>query len=229
MSLFRKTLRLLSRPKGPNGERVGKEYRLTVPYRTEVTMMRQNNTHRLYHNIRENFRKPIMFNGIRAIPRDLGELPRSFVIKLLFLNQPVRQTDLWELCKQDEHCPLDSSKHLRLVLKIAKLQKWAYVEKNQTNNMWYYYVHQSRTHEVQDMIRADAVEKRDAEARAVEEADQVEQEKKAAASEAMDLAIQSMQHALASNISKIGEFDPAFVRSLPYVTEGGALNFSWQK
>ncbi|KAG5502622.1 hypothetical protein JIQ42_05691 [Leishmania sp. Namibia] len=225
--MLRRTLSRRNRPKGPPGLRPGKEYRLTVPYRSEVTMIRQAGFKKFNSNIRELFKKPLEQNNIKAIPRDLGELPRNYVVKLLFFHQPIRLLDLWELCKQHDDVPLDSARHLRLVLKIAKLQKWVYAEKNQTNNLYYYYVHQSRTHEVQQMVRQAEVAKRAQEAEAKAQAVRMEEERQAREAQSLDDRIIALQNTLVSNISHIRAFDPAYVDAKPYVMGSGAVNCAW--
>ncbi|ORC89017.1 uncharacterized protein TM35_000142280 [Trypanosoma theileri] len=225
--MLRRTLFCLNRPKGPQGLRPGKEYRLTVPYRSEVTMMRLANHRGFNSNIRELFKKPLVQNNIKAIPRDLGEIPRNYVLKLLFFHQPVRLVDLWAVCKEHDDVPLDSAKHLRLVLKIAKLQRWVYAEKNQTNNLYYYYIHQSRVKEVQEMVRAEEVRKKEQESVEYMEAEKQRREEQERRMAARDEKIQALQATLISNVAQIQQFDPSYVREKPYVTESGALNVAW--
>ncbi|GET88132.1 hypothetical protein, conserved [Leishmania tarentolae] len=225
--MLRRTLARWNRPKGPPGLRPGKEYRLTVPYRSEVTMIRQAGFKKFNSNIRELFKKPLEQNNIKAVPRDLGELPRNYVVKLLFFHQPIRLLDLWELCKQHDDVPLDSARHLRLVLKIAKLQKWVYAEKNQTDNLYYYYVDQSRTHEVQQMVRHDEVVKRAQETRKKAQAMQREEERQAREAQSLDDRIIALQNTLVSNVGHIRAVDPAYVEAKPYVMASGAVNCAW--
>ncbi|ESS70202.1 hypothetical protein TCDM_01001 [Trypanosoma cruzi Dm28c] len=225
--MLRRSFCFMNRPKGPHGLRPGKEYRLTIPYRSEVTMLRCANQRAFNSNIRELFKKPLMQNNIKAIPRDLGEIPRNYVIKLLFFHQPIRLVDLWSVCKEHDDVPLDSAKHLRLVLKIAKLQRWVYAEKNQTNNLYYYYIHQSRVREVQEMVRADEVRKKEKESLEAVEAEKLRREEDENRRMALDDKILALQSILISNVAQIQQFDPAFVQAKPYVTEGGAVNVAW--
>ena len=180
-------------------------------------------------NIREAFKGFIKENNIKAIPRDLGELTRNYAIKILFLNQPLKLLDWWELCKEQNDCPLDSSKHLREVMKIAKMQNWIYVEKNQTNNLWYYYVHQKRTHEVQRMIRIDAEAAKDRGKQL-----EVQQQERAAVDkeqrvDSLNANIASLQNLLIGNLARINEFDPDFAQSQPQMTETGGINVVWHR
>lgn len=208
--MWKVTKVLLGRPKGPPGLRPGKEYRYTVPYRSEVAMLSLQNQPKFNANIRELFKKPLEANNIKAVPRDLGEIPRQFVVRQLFLHQPVRLLDLWEQCKQQDDVPLDSVKHLRLVLKIAKLQRWVYTEKNQTDNLYYYYLHRSRSHEVQEMIRLRDIAKKEEES--LVERKRAEEEKELALQrqEALEDSIRIVHQLLEQNIAQIRTFDPSY-------------------
>ncbi|CUG67720.1 Hypothetical protein, putative [Bodo saltans] len=225
--MLRLTSRWLARPKGPLGQRPGGSFEKTMPYRSETAMINLHQRGGFNANMRNRFRTPQKANKFRAVPRDLGEVPRNYALKSLFLQQPIRLLDLWETLKQRDDIPFDSMKHLRNVLKISGKMKWVYAEKNQTNNMWYYYIHQSRMAEVQDMIRQESILDKERDAHA---AVQRTQEAKALASDrsvALDASIMALQNMLVQNVATIAEFDPEYTRSLPYVTESGAVNVAW--
>lgn len=190
-------------------------------------MMRLCGIKKFNSNIRELFKKPLVNNNIKAIPRDLGEIPRNYVLKLVFFHQPIRLVDLWEVCKQHDDVPLDSAKHLRLVLKIAKLQKYVYAEKNQTNNLYYYYIHQSRVHEVQEMVRADEVQRKQTEAEDAAASVSLAREKATRESQQLDESIMALQSLLISNIANIQAVAPEYASEKPYVMETGAINCCW--
>lgn len=218
---------LLGRPKGPLGQRPGGGHMLTVPYRSEVTMISLLGVPIPNGNIRELFKKPLERSHLYAIPRDLGEVPRSYVLKALFLHQPARLLDLWEVLKQRDDVPLDSAKHLRLVLKVAKMQRWAYAEKNQTDNQYYYYIERARMHEVQAMVRADEVARREEESAERNALVVSEEQERVDDAQSLDDRIAALQALLVSNISQISNFDPQYVQGKPYVTESGAVNCAW--
>eukprot|EP00796_Vickermania_ingenoplastis_P005700 gene5700-4063_t len=205
--MLRRTIQLLSRPKGPPGQRPGREYRLITPFRSEVAMLSQESSPKFNTNIRELFKKPLEMNNIKAIPRDLGELPRRFVLPLLFFHQPVQLLDLWELCKQHDDVPLDSAKHLRLVLKIAKLQHWVYAEKNQSDNKYYYYLHRSRVHEVQELIRQNEVRQKEKERDAERIAAEAQRALDAKRSRALDESIALLEQLIQRNVDTIRNFE----------------------
>lgn len=190
-------------------------------------MIRQCGFKRFNGNVRELYKLPLRKNNLMAIPRDLGEIPRNYVLKLLLLHQPIRLLDFWEVCKQQDDVPLDSAKHLRLVLKIAALQKWVYAEKNQSNNLYYYYIHQGRAQEVQALLRADELARRAAEADA--EGQRIREEQEAVQREESTLEdnIVMMQNLLVSNTARLRLFDPAYVDSLPFVNDDGVIDCTW--
>lgn len=216
--MWKFTVRLLSRPKGPPGLRPGKEYRYTIPYRSEVAMLSLANQPKFNSNIRELFKKPLESNNIKAIPRDLGEIPRQFVMCQLFLHQPVRLLDLWEHCKHHDDIPLDSVKHLRLVLKMAKLQRWVYTEKNQTDNLYYYYLHRSRSHEVQELIRQRDIAKKEEESLSEKRKVKEEQERAIQREEALGDSIRMVRRLLAQNVAHLRTFDPNYDQGGKVVT-----------
>lgn len=190
-------------------------------------MLRQCGFKRFNSNIRELYKKPLNSNNLKAVPRDLGELPRNYVVKQLFFTQPVRLVELWEILKKKDDVPIDSAKHLRLVLKVAKMQKWVYAEKNQSNNLYYYYVHSSRVHEVQDMVRQDEIDRKSEESRQEAEAARREQQTEERDRLVLDDTIVSLQSLLVSNMAALQNFDPAFCEGKPYVEEDGAVNVAW--
>jgi hypothetical protein len=114
-------------------------------------------------------------------------------------------------------------------MKIARLQNWVYAEKNQTNNLWYYYVHPKRTHEVQRMIRADAESAKESakeEATAAEARAEVDRRE---ADEALNANIVALQNQLVANLARINEFDPDYVRGRPEMTPAGGVNVTWYR
>lgn len=225
--MLRRTAACLGRPKGPPGQVPGKEHRLVVPYRSEVTMLRLCGFKRFNSNVRELYKQPLMRNNLKAIPRDLGELPRNYVVKQLFFHQPVRLLELWEVLKAKDDVPIDSAKHLRLVLKIAKAQRWVYAEKNQSNNYYYYYIHRSRVHEVQDMIRQDEVARKSEEAKQEAEATRKKQQEEDRNRTMLDESIQLLQSLLVNNLAAIQSHDPQYCQERPYVTEDGVVDVTW--
>jgi hypothetical protein len=180
-------------------------------------------------NVRQNFieHPTPAKNALRAMPRDLGELPRNYALKLLLYHQPALLLDLWEACKSHDDVPFDSSKHLREVLKIARVQNWVYVEKNQTNNRYYYHIHPSKTAEVNAMIRADIVRKQNEEEAAQQQQKAQREADELRAELARDQAIAMLQAQLIDNLAKIDSFDPEFAKSHACVEEDGSINVAW--
>jgi hypothetical protein len=225
--MLRRTLRALGRPYGPN--KSSSELRRDSACRSEVTMLKHTRDPKQFMDMRQAFKTKIKISRTTAIPRDLGELPRNYALKLLFFNQPCVLPALWKLVKDRDDAPMDSMRHLRQVLKIARLQNWVYTEKNQTNNEWYFYIHKSRMDAVQEMI---LVEKNDKAREDTERATEAAEEQAAGVAqreEALDSTIRQLQHQLIATVVKIREHDPAVAAELPFVTGSGAVNVTWYR
>ena len=164
-----------------------------------------------------------------GLPRDLGELPRTYLLRTLFVNQPATQHDLWEMLKACDDCPFDSYRHLEFVLRVALHQNWVVREKNQADRKWYLSVHPQRSASVSEALQQEKEQSTraalDSEAAAAERAE-AERE---ASEEAVDLAIQDLQHQLTVNVAVLQEQDRQLARALPYVQADGSLDFAWYR
>jgi len=67
--------------------------------------------------------------NMQPIPRDTGKVPRNFVLKMLYFEQPTAVDSLWKKCVQDPECVLESRRHLREVLKQCRDENFIYFEK----------------------------------------------------------------------------------------------------
>ena len=160
-------------------------------------------------------------------PRDIGELPRNYALKMLLMNQPATSVTLFELMKMRSDCPVDSREHLEEVLRMSQEQNWVYREKNQADGHFYYYVHKSRVYDVQEFVRQGKEsllrEEKEEERRQSELEALVDAERK----EALKSRIVQLQNTLLSNYCKIKEYDPETAERLPFVTPSGAVDFTW--
>lgn len=68
------------------------------------------------------------------IQRDTGKVPRNFVLKILYFQQPCAVEQLWRLCTQDSECVLDSKRHLREVLKQCRDEGFVTFSKETTSS-----------------------------------------------------------------------------------------------
>jgi hypothetical protein len=223
---LRRTAILLARPVGPVQTDIH-VYKDRMINRTE-SVMAQGTWHRPeYMSARFQNAGPMTQHKLRAIPRDLGQIPREYIIRLLYFNQPCTVDTLWTLSKADESCPFDSKKHMKQVLKIATLQDWVVYEKNQTNNLYFASVHPSKAKEAQDLLYVQRKQTEMAEREAAKKADAARQESKTKRNEGLDMAIQQLQHQLITCVVKLQEHDPALIEKLACVTPNGGIDFHW--
>jgi len=68
--------------------------------------------------------------SMQPVPRDTGKVPRNFVLKMLYFEQPVAVDGLWRRCTQDPECVLESRRHLREVLKQCRDENWITFDKS---------------------------------------------------------------------------------------------------
>lgn len=197
--------------------------------RSEAEMLRQGKdkqNRRKYGDTRWLARDQI-YPNITLPTRDIGELPRNYMLKVLVLNQPASHEQLWSSIVDRSDAPFDSMEHLVLTLRMALEQNWVYKEKNQTDGEYYYYVHRTKTQEVQEMVQADRKQLQDeAEEKVVADSKEVAR-MRAEQEEALDNKIRQLQNTLFANLVKIKEFDPEWVDNLPCTTQSGAIDFLW--
>ena len=197
---------------------------------SEKTMTEWNLAEKEQANMRVmNKKLSVLQMKKHAIPRDLGELPRTYLLRCLFVNQPVTQHDLWELLKANADCPFDSYRHLEFVLRIALHQNWVMREKNQTDRKWYLSVHQQRSAVVSEALQNEKEAAARAKAEAEANAEEVARAEQEQVDEALELAIQDLQHQIMVNVAVLQEQDRDLVRSLPYVRPDGAIDFAWYR
>ena len=221
---------LFARPWGPNATVERAQY--AFPAITEINMTRINRHPRHLANIAaiftETHKREAWKKTTHGIPRDFGELPRHYALKMLYANQPCTMHALWDVLSERDDCPFDSLRHARHVLRLAREQNWVQVEKNLANGEWVYSIHRARLPAVRDMVQADAeVERQAAIARrenAGAEAHAVETQQY----ESRTANINHMQQELISQVVKIKEFDPDLLHSLPfYNPKDGSIDFLW--
>ena len=163
-------------------------------------------------------------------PMDLGEIPRTYALKVLFGIQPCTDLQLWEALKVFPDCPFGSFDHLKHVLRMAKEMDWVYTEKNLANDELHFHIKRHRQDVVHEMIlesraQEDVAERQAREAREKEAATRRE-EKNAA----RDQRIQQLQQQLVANVARLIEHDRALVKDMPWVVSSdGAIDFMWHR
>lgn len=223
--MFRRANALLGRPCGPLATR--HRPLLDSSNRSEVAMATSAKGPLDFASIRRANLLPMKTTGLRACPRDLGQVPRDYLLRLLVFNQPCPTDTLWELAKADDNCPLDSKKHLKMVLKIASLQGWLLYEKNQTNNNFYAKIHPARAKEAQELLYQHRHELEVAERERVVQEAAEKAETKERQRAALDVAIHMAQQQLINAVVKLQEHSPDLIQKLPCVTNEGGINFHW--
>jgi hypothetical protein len=220
-------VRLGARQFGPNGERPEIDNRRVREFWSEADMAKFDGRRHLNANLRTVFKRGLGRAGLKGIPRDVGEIPRNYTIKILHKNEPVTIAQLFTHMKEHDDCPVDSQRHLRFVLRVARMHDWVYVEKNQTNNQWYYYTHPKKKAAIQELL----LQERD-DVKEIKHNDALLQ--KSAKSDAerqreeyLDRMITAMQKKLADNVCSLRDYDPDFVEGLPYHCANGAVNVAW--
>ena len=162
-----------------------------------------------------------------AIPRDLGEIPRTYLLRTLFVNQPALQADLWQLLKDRDDCPFDSYAHLDMTLRVALHQNWVVREKNQSDRKWYLSVHPQRGDDIAAALAEGRNAEREAEAGAEAAAAAAAEERHATRREAVAAAIRDLQHQIAVNVAVLTEQDRTLLKELPYVQPDGSIDYCW--
>lgn len=92
----------------------------------------------------------------KSIPRDVGKIPRDFVLSVLYRHQPCEVAGLWEHCANDPGVVLDSKRHLREVLKQAREEGFITFERDTVSNEWLCFLARERYEEVRQIAAARA-------------------------------------------------------------------------
>lgn len=227
--MLRKSSKQLFRPFGPLRTGLGNQ-RTNEPFRTELTMTKQTtfphkdscDLRTLYHQV-----KKLKHTELFGLPRDLGELPRTYMLRTLFLNQPCLEPALWRLLKENDDCPFDSYDHLDMVIRVALHQNWITREKNQVDRKWYLSVHKSRSADIQKLVQAEKENSLRIESEAAAKETEANKLQAAERDEALDTAIRHLQHQITVNVAALLEQDPGLVRDLPFVRPDKAVDFAW--
>eukprot|EP00758_Cryptobia_borreli_P014690 Tbor_TRINITY_DN5945_c2_g9::TRINITY_DN5945_c2_g9_i1::g.18904::m.18904 len=220
---------LLARPYGPLSGRRDVEPARNLENRSELIMVKYNRKHHFNCNMRERFSSGQNPSGLHAIPRDYGELVRDYMIKILSRNEPITCADLFIILKEAPDCPFDSNRHLRHVLKVSRMQNWVYVEKNLTDNKWYWYTHQKRRAAVQELLRMEREINKNKERVAFEASEMVMKLAVSKREEYLNKSINYLQNVLVENINKIREFEgeEGLKSIVCYDGNSGGINLAW--
>ncbi|KNH08390.1 hypothetical protein XU18_1103 [Perkinsela sp. CCAP 1560/4] len=200
-----------------------------MPYRPEREMLK--NFHGAAHEIPYKRKLNMVLKGYRVngTPRDVGEIPRKYVLRFILLHQPVTYNTLWEALKTQKDVPLDSMTHLRLVVKMARHEDWVYMEKDQDANEMCLNIKHDKLNDVQQMVYEHQEAQRLAnEQKALEEA-RVDAIKKEEIDEIQSVHLDNLQRELIEVAEKLKKYDVNYHSSLPYATPEGGYDLFWYK
>lgn len=167
---------------------------------------------------------------MRPFPRDVGRIPRDFVLQVLYQHQPVEVDQLWDRCLSNSGCVLDSKRHLRLVLKQCRDEGWIAFEKDPITDTWLCQLTRERFEEVRQasISKADrqmntTTLKGQAAQKTAENADKFQ----ALTSEQRDAHLAKLREQLRATSPELQKFERTEVDYLPYTDLNGKVTFMW--
>ena len=211
--------------KNPHGDKTC-PFPICIPYRTERIMFKMCRGERYEVPTDRHLRHRDKYVPL-GIPRDMGEIPRNYIIRHLFFTQPITATALWEILKRQPDVPLDSRRHLTLVLKMARLENWIYFEKNQDSNEWVCNITRDRYAEAQTLVREHKNDQR------IVEEEKKEQEKKLHTVKTNELEtlhlnrIQDLHWEMLNAAERMKRYDFKSYKALPFVNDSNQYDLRW--
>ena len=166
---------------------------------------------------------------INAVPRDVGEIPRKYVLRYLFLHQPITFEGLWNILKKQSDVPLDSMRHMRAVLRIARDEDWVYIEKDQDSNDVCLHIKHDKYASVQELVQKHSEEGRITSEKKIADDIKQNQQKEHEISQINAEYLKNAYHELVQTAEKLKKYDIQAFHELPYVTKDGSYDFFWYK
>lgn len=166
---------------------------------------------------------------VKAMPRDIGRIPRDFVLSVLYRHQPCPVDGLWDLCSADPAAVLDSKRHLREVLKQAREEGFVTFDKNERDE-WTCTLCRERYEEVRRIVNhrnetgATMSSLRGSSVAETSEYSQTFQEMN---DEARAEHLKLLQEQVALTSEKLRKFQKTEIDYLPYTDLNGKVNFMW--
>jgi hypothetical protein len=169
---------------------------------------------------------------MQAMPRDTGKIPRDFVLKMLYQQQPCELDALWGHCTSDGNCVLDSKRHLRDVLKQCRDESFIFFEKDKVTDAWVCSLTRERYENVRTMVHSLNAEQQtplDAGLRgaAAEETTAFAGEYESMDEGAKKEHVTQLRRALEQSSSAVQQFQRSEVDYLPYTDLNGKVKFMW--
>lgn len=167
---------------------------------------------------------------VKSIPRDVGKIPRDFVLSVLFRHQPCEVASLWTHCVSDPQIVLDSKKHLRDVLEQARAEGFISFEKDAVSHRWVCHLTRERFEDVRAIVAAKA-----------EATEQYSSLRGAASTDTADFSgvfqqmneeakkehLRILQEQVAETTEHLKKFQRTEIDYLPYTDLNGKVNFMW--
>ncbi|ORC91087.1 uncharacterized protein TM35_000075110 [Trypanosoma theileri] len=166
----------------------------------------------------------------KSLPRDVGKIPRDFVLSVLYRHQPCEVSSLWEYCTNDPSIVLDSKKHLRDVLKQAREEGFITFERDSVSSEWLCYITRERYEEVRRIaaakteatdvysaLRGSSATETSSYAERFREMNDVAKEEH----------VRRLEEEVAATTKHLRSFQRKEIDYLPYTDLNGKVNFMW--
>nr|CCC90852.1 conserved hypothetical protein [Trypanosoma congolense IL3000] len=166
----------------------------------------------------------------KAIPRDVGTIPRNFVLSVLYRHQPCEVGSLWEYCTHDPDIVLDSKRHLREVLKQAREEEFITFERDTTSSEWLCFLTRERYEEVRQIAAAKAEAtslQSNIRGSAATDTSTFCEKFKEMNGEAKEAHLQRLRKEVADTTRHLRRFQQRDIDYLPYTDLNGKVNFMW--
>ena len=224
--MLRRTVRTLW-AKNPHGPTI-QNFEKSSAYRSEKVMFKVMRGPK--YDIPSDRRYREIFKYMpHGIPRDCGEIPRNYILRMVYFNQPITAAALWEELKKQTDTPVDSRRHMTLVLKMARIEEWVYFEKNQDSNDWVMNITRERYPDVQRLV----TEHRDSERTRADEASAREAQEKAV--QAVELTANEeayvgvLHRELLAAAERLRGHDSNAYAALPFLGGPEGYDLTWYK
>lgn len=167
-----------------------------------------------------------------AIPRDVGRIPRDFVLNVLYHNHPCEVEKIWDLCVRDPTVVLDSKRQLRALLRQCRDEGFVSFERAAENDGWVCVLTRERFAEVRDLATAAAQKAVPTNVSVLRGSAMAETTAGMASYESMDLEARERHlAALAAAVEETSatarKFQRAEVDYLPFTDLNGKVGFMW--
>lgn len=167
-----------------------------------------------------------------AIPRDVGRIPRDFVLNVLYHNQPCEVEKIWECCLRDPTVPLDSKRHLRAVLRQSREEGFVCFEKDSSSDTWICLLTRERFQEVRDLAAAVSQRNVPTNLAVLRGSAMAETTANMASYEAMndegrEVHLASLTRAVEQTNEAVRRYMRTEIDYLPFTDINGKVNFMW--